>query len=243
MGQHSDKSINGDGVDMENAKILFLVTSHSSLGTTDEKTGVWLEELAAPYYVFGDAGYEVHISSVAGGPVPIDPKSLQKEGTNPPPVDRFLQDVEAKEKIRYTNSTTAFEATDYVAIFLPGGHGTMWDLPNSCDLARLIYDFYVSGKPVAAVCHGPVGLTSVCKQDGEPLVKGLRVTGFTNAEEDAVGLTKIVPFLLENRLRELGAEVVNAPDFEAHTVVDGNLVTGQNPASSEAAAKDVLALL
>jgi len=228
---------------MKNAKILFVVTSHSSLGTTDEKTGVWFEELAAPYYVFSDAGYEVHITSVAGGPVPIDPRSLQKEGTNPPSVDRFLQDSNAREKIRYTNSTATITATDYAAIFLPGGHGTMWDLPNSCDLARLINDFYVAGKPVAAVCHGPAGLTSVCKQDGDPLVKGLRVTGFTNAEEDAVGLTKIVPFLLESRLRELGAEVENAPNFEAHTVVDGNLVTGQNPASSVAAAKDVLALL
>jgi len=224
-------------------KILFVVTSHSILGTSKKTTGVWLEELATPYYAFTDAGYEVHIASVAGGPVPIDPASLQSKGENPESVERFLDDAISREQIRYTNSTTSLKAEDFDAVFLPGGHGTMWDLPNSCDLARVIMDFYAAGKPVAAVCHGPAGLIGSLKANGEPLVKGLKVTGFTNAEEAAVELTEVVPFLLENRLKELGATLVNADNFQPNTIIDGNLVTGQNPQSSAGTANAVLILL
>lgn len=228
---------------MTKKKVLFVVTSHSILGKTGRTTGIWFEELATPYYVFTDAGYKVRVVSVAGGPVPIDPESLLKDGNNPPSVERFLQDSSAKDQIRYSNSTTSLNIEDYEAIFLPGGHGTMWDLPNSCDLARLVMGFYAAGKPVGAVCHGPAGLIGSCKPNGEPLVKGLRMTGFTNGEEEAVELTGVVPFLLENRLTELGATFVNSDNFQPNTIIDGNLITGQNPQSSEGTANALLDLL
>ncbi|NJL48170.1 MAG: type 1 glutamine amidotransferase domain-containing protein [Leptolyngbyaceae cyanobacterium SM2_5_2] len=223
-------------------RILIVITSHAQLGDTGEKTGFWLEELASPYYVFVDAGADVTLASIQGGLPPLDPKSdlpdSQTESTR-----RFLADQQAVEKLRETLEIAHLSASDYEAIFLPGGHGTMWDFPTSADLTHLIEAFDQQQKVIAAVCHAPAALVPVQGQSGEPLVKGRRVTGFTNSEEKAVQLEAVVPFLLETRLRELGGDFQPAADFAAHIQQDGNLVTGQNPASSGPAAAAVLSLL
>lgn len=228
---------------MSAKSILFVVTSHGKLGKTGEATGLWLEELAAPYYAFIDAGYHVDIVSIAGGPVPIDPRSRADLGQNPPSVERFLADPEAMEAIEDSRSVGNVNGTIYAAVFLPGGHGTMWDLPDSHPLAELIAETYESGRVVAAVCHGPAGLVNVRLSNGDPLVKGREVSAFTDSEEAAVGLTKAVPFLLESKLAELGAIIRSGPDFEPFAVVDENLVTGQNPPSSEKVAQLVMGVL
>lgn len=218
-------------------KILIVATSHASMGTGGEPTGIWLEELTTPYYAFVDAGAQVTVMSIDGGPIPIDPRSLRPRGENDASVERYLADSALQSAIHTTVRFNADRAGDYDAVFLPGGHGTMWDYPTSAELARVVVTFLEQGKPVAAVCHGPAGLVSARGRDGAPVVKGRRVAAFTNSEERAAGLDRVVPFLLESRLRELGATFVSGPDFAPFAVRDGNLVTGQNPASAKDAAR------
>jgi len=222
--------------------ILIVTTSHSLMDSGDV-TGVWAEELATPYYLFRDAGAKVTVASIKGGPVPFDPRSISGSEPQPDSVQRLLADKATMDALQATPSVADLDALLYDAIFLPGGHGTMWDLAGSQALAQRILDLDARGKPVAAVCHGPAGLTHVRRKDGAPLVSGRRVTGFTNAEEKKVGLEKAVPFLLQDRLIELGGQFEAAEDFQPHAIRDGNLVTGQNPASSELTAKLMLRAL
>jgi putative intracellular protease/amidase len=216
---------------MSPPRILIITTSHADMGNPDEKTGVWLEELTTPYYAFADAGADVTLASIAGGPVPIDPRSTGDDSRKEESVRRYLEDVALQAKVAKTPAFTSLDHADFDAVFLPGGHGTMWDYPKSAELAALVSRFLEQGKPVAAVCHGPAGLTAA-RIDDEPVVKGKRVAGFTNGEEEAVGLTTVVPFLLEDRLRELGGDYQKGPDFAPFAVRDGLLITGQNPASA-----------
>lgn len=225
---------------MKSLMILFIVTSHNMLGDTNEPTGVWFEELATPYYALVDAGYDVHIASIKGGEIPIDPRSKEAAGKNPPSVERFLKDANAMEKITASTAVNTVDAKQYAAIFLPGGHGTMWDYPNNDTLAKIVAKTLEEGRIVAAVCHGPAGLVSAKNAQGESIIKGKKVTGFTNAEEAAVALTDKVPFLLETRLKELGAEYSSIGNFEPYAVQDDNLITGQNPASSQAVAQKII---
>lgn len=218
-------------------KILIITTSHSALGTGGEQTGLWLSELTTPYYAFADAGAEVTIASIGGGAVPIDPRSLKLEGDIEESVKRYHADQTLRTAIELTPKFTAGMADDYDAIFLPGGHGTMWDYPSSADLAQVVVRFIEHGKPVAAVCHGPAGLVEARLGSGDSVVKGRRVAGFTNSEERAAGLETVVPFLLETRLRDLGATYMSGPDFQPFAVRDGALVTGQNPASAAEVAR------
>lgn len=220
-------------------KILIVLTSHSQIGETGRSTGVWIEELTTPYYAFINAGAEVDLASTAGGEVPVDPGSLA-EADRPESVARFLADTPAVEKLRDSLKVDNLSADRYDAIFLPGGHGTMSDLPESTALAGLLTTSFAKGKVISAVCHGPAGLVNAKDSDGKPLVSGRKVSAFTNSEEEAAGLTHAVPFLLETRLRELGALYERGPDFKPHAVRDGNLVTGQNPSSSTRVAELVL---
>ena len=222
-------------------KILMVLTSHDQLGDTGRKTGFWLEEFAAPYYVFKDAGAQIVLASPKGGQPPLDPKSdepdAQTEATR-----RFRADAKAVEALAHTQPLAEAAKAQYDAVFYPGGHGPLWDLAEDADSAALIERTYAAGKPVGAVCHGPAVFRHT-RFKGEPLVRGKRVTGFTNGEEAAVGLTEVVPFLVEDMLKAHGAEYSKKADFQPYAVTDGNLVTGQNPASSVDAAKAVLALL
>ncbi|WP_299685633.1 type 1 glutamine amidotransferase domain-containing protein [uncultured Tateyamaria sp.] len=227
---------------MTNPRILIVLTSHDQLGDTGEKTGFWLEEFAAPYYVFRDAGAEVTLASVAGGQPPVDPKSALPEWQSDQ-TRRFDADTAARKALGNTTPIANIDAGDFDAVFFPGGHGPMWDFPGNQTLAHLIEAFDEEGKPVGAVCHGPVALVAARKADGTPLVAGKTVSAFTNGEEDAVGLSDVVPFLLEDRLRALGATIRNGKDFAVNVVTDGNLVTGQNPQSSAEGARGILALL
>lgn len=224
-------------------KILIVTTSHNQLGDTGRPTGLWLEELAAPYYTFADAGAELTLASIKGGAVPIDPKSREPDGGVPASVERFLADPQAVAAAKSTLAIGEIHTLDYDVIFLPGGHGTMWDLPGNGALARAVGAALEAGRVVAAVCHGPAGLVSAKTDGGRPVVEGKRVSAFTDSEERAVGLIEVVPFLLEARLRALGAQVEKGPDFQPFAVRDGNLITGQNPASSEQVAKLVLEFL
>ncbi|MEO1686260.1 MAG: type 1 glutamine amidotransferase domain-containing protein [Cyanobacteria bacterium J06631_12] len=228
---------------MATAKVLIITTSHQNLGDAESKTGLWIEELTTPYYAFVDAGVSVTVSSIKGGAVPIDPGSEKADGENPPSVERFRADEQAQAAIANTPSIDEVDASDYDAVFLPGGHGTMWDLPQSDRLSSIVSETLARGGVVSAVCHGPAGLVSAKTAAGEPVVKGRKVAAFTNAEESAVGLTETVPFLLESRLRELGADVQCADNFEAYAIADGNLITGQNPMSSELVAQKVLSTI
>lgn len=224
-------------------KILFITTSASQMGDGGEPTGLWFEELSTPYYTFVDAGASVTLASIKGGAVPIDPRSLKPKGENEDSVERFLDDEAASRALKETLPITAVDVAGYDAVFLPGGHGTMWDLPESAELGDLLGKAWAQGKVVAAVCHGPAGLVSVRDETGLPLVKDRRVTGFTNSEERAVGLDQAVPFLLESRLRELGGRFECGPDFQPFALADGRLVTGQNPPSSALTAKLTLETL
>lgn len=224
-------------------KILMILTSRATMGTSGAPTGVWFEEMSTPYYAFVDAGVEVEIASIEGGQIPVDPHSLHPSGKNPASVERFLLDEGAMKKIAQARKVSEMTTDRYAAVFLPGGHGTMWDLPRSQPLASLLGKAWADGKIVAAVCHGPAGLVNVKDATGQPLVAQRRISAFTNSEEAAVGLTATVPFSLENRLRELGARYESGPDFRPFAVRDGRLMTGQNPASSEAVAKLVLEAL
>jgi len=223
-------------------KILMVLTSHDELGSTGKKTGFWLEEFAAPYYVFKDAGAAITLASPQGGQPPLDPKSAEKD-MQTAATERFSADKEAQAALANTVRLEEIAAADYDALFYPGGHGPLWDLAGDKASIALIETMYTQGKPVAAVCHAPGVLRHVRAADGAPLVAGKAVTGFSNAEEAAVGLTEIVPFLVEDELRKAGGKYSKGADWQAHVVCDGNLVTGQNPASSEPAAKAVLALL
>ncbi len=223
-------------------KILIVLTSHDRLGETGKKTGFWLEEFAAPYYVLKDAGAEITLASPQGGQPPLDPKSdepdAQTEATK-----RFKADEEAKAELAGTHRLAEVKAEDFDAVFYPGGHGPLWDLAEDANSISLIEAFAKADKPVAAVCHAPGVLRHVKGPDGEFLVKGRKVAGFTNGEEDAVGLTDVVPFLVEDMLKANGGDYEKGPDFQPFVLTDGKLITGQNPASSEDAAKALLGLL
>ncbi|MBV8551634.1 MAG: type 1 glutamine amidotransferase domain-containing protein [Acidobacteriaceae bacterium] len=222
-------------------KILMVLTSHDQLGNTGRKTGFWLEEFAAPYYVFRDAGAEVTLASPKGGQPPIDPKSDLPENQTPA-MARFKQDPEAQKALSQTLKLSDIKSEDFDTVFYPGGHGPMWDLAEDRDSIALIESFYNSGKPVAAVCHAPGALHRVM-YNGAPIVKGKRVTGFTNGEEEAVQLTHVVPFLVEDELKRLGGLYEKKGNWESFAIVDGRLITGQNPASSTATAKALLQLM
>lgn len=222
-------------------KILVILTSHATAGT--QPTGVWLEEFTTPYYAFVDAGAQVDVASIAGGAVPIDPHSIEAAGKNPASVERYLQDAPLRARLAASGKIDGLRAAGYDAIFMPGGHGTMWDLPESTTLARLLSDAWGEGKVVAAVCHGPAGLVGAKDEKGLPLVSGRRVAAFTNTEEVAAGMDRTVPFALETRIRALGARYESGPDFQPFAVRDGRLVTGQNPASSGKVAELVLQAL
>jgi putative intracellular protease/amidase len=218
-----------------------VLTSHDVLGDTGRKTGFWLEEFAAPYYVFRDAGVELTLASPKGGRPPIDPKSDLPENQTAA-MDRFKRDRQAQEALAHTRRLADMKSEDFDTIFYVGGHGPMWDLVDNDVSISLIESFYNACKPVAAVCHSPAVFHRV-KYQGAPIVRGKRVTGFANSEEEAVGLTHVVPFLVEEELKRLGGLYEQAPMWEPLAIVDGRLVTGQNPASSTAAAKSLLKLL
>jgi putative intracellular protease/amidase len=221
--------------------ILMVLTSHDKLGETGRKTGFWLEEFAAPYYTFLDAGAKVTVASPKGGQPPLDPKSDTPEGETDL-TRRFKQDPAAQAVLANTARLADVKASDYDAVFYPGGHGPMWDLAEDPQSISLIEAFYNAGKPVAAVCHAP-GVLHHVKFQGQPIVKGKQVTGFTNGEEEAVHLTKIVPFLVEDELIRLGAIYEKVANWKPFVITDGRLVTGQNPASSRPGAEALLKLL
>jgi len=223
-------------------KILMILTSHSELGNTGKKTGFWIEEFAAPYYTFLDAGVSITLASPKGGQPPIDPSSDTPENQTPA-VIRFKADKNLQKILSETQVLSTVSSKEYDAVFYPGGHGPLWDLSNDTDSIRLIKDFWISKKPIAAVCHAPAVLLNVKDEEGNYLVKGKKVTGFTNSEEEAVKLTEIVPFLLENELKSKGGIYSKKEDWASHVVKDGMLITGQNPASSEAVANELIKVL
>ena len=223
-------------------KILMVLTSHDELGSTGKKTGFWLEEFAAPYYVFKDSGAEVTLASPKGGQPPLDPKSAEKDFQTAA-TERFSADPEAGAALANTVKLENISPADYDALFYPGGHGPLWDLAEDKNSIAIIEAMYARGKPVAAVCHAPGVFRHARSPDGSPLVQGKSVTGFANSEEAAVGLTDVVPFLVENELQKNGGNYSKGADWLSYSVRDGNLITGQNPASSEAVAKAVLAQL
>jgi putative cofactor-binding repeat protein len=224
------------------AKVLIVLTSHDRLGNTGKPTGFWLEEFAAPYYVLRDAGVDITLASPKGGQPPVDPKS-DEPGAQTPAMKRFRGDPEAQRALANTVKLSSVSADDYDAVFFPGGHGPLWDLAEDRDALALVERLHAAGRPVAAVCHGPAVLRRAKDADGAPLVKGKTVTGFSNTEEAAVGLTDVVPFLVEDALKANGGRYSRAEDWASHAVVDGNLITGQNPASSEATARALLEAL
>jgi len=223
-------------------KVLIVLTSHSDLGNTGHKTGFWIEEFAAPYYVLADAGVEITIVSPLGGQPPIDPKSALPESQTAA-TRRFDGDAALQEKLAHTLKLTDVKVENYDAVFYPGGHGPLWDLANDTNSIALIENFYKQQKPIAFVCHAPGVLIKTKLPNGEPLVKGKNVTGFSDSEEEAVQLTKVVPFLLEDEFKKLGANYSKGPDWGSYVKVDGLLITGQNPGSSEEAAKELIKLL
>lgn len=223
-------------------KILMVLTSHDKLGNTGEKTGFWLEEFATPYYVFKDAGAEITLVSPKGGQPPLDPKSDESESQTPS-TERFKQDSNAQAALANTVLLSEVSSNEYDAVFYPGGHGPLWDLAKDSDSIALIENMFNAGKPVASVCHAPGVLRHAKASSGVPLVDGKSVTGFSNSEEAAVQLTEIVPFLVEDELKDKGGVYSSAEDWHPHAVTDGNLITGQNPASSEPVANAVLALI
>jgi putative intracellular protease/amidase len=222
-------------------KILMVLTSHDQLGNTGRTTGFWLEEFAAPYFVFRDAGVELTLASPKGGQPPLDPKSDLPESQTPA-MTRFKQDRAAQEALAHTTKLADAKAEDFDTVFYVGGHGPMWDLAESQVSIALLESFYNSGKVIALVCHSP-GVLRHVKYNGSPLVKGKRVTGFTNEEEAEVQLTNIVPFLVEDELKRLGAIFEKVPNWQPFSIVDGRLITGQNPPSSTSAAQALLKLV
>ena len=222
-------------------KILMVLTSHDQLGNTGRKTGFWLEEFAAPYFVFRDAGVDLTLASPKGGQPPLDPKSDLPEGQTAA-MTRFKQDKSAQQALAQTKKLADMKAEDFDTVFYVGGHGPMWDLAESRDSINLLESFYNSGKPIALVCHSP-GVLRHVTYNGAPLVKGKRVTGFTDGEEADVELTHVVPFLVEDELLRLGATFEKVANWQPFSIVDGRLITGQNPASSTSAAENLLKLL
>lgn len=220
-------------------KILMVLTSHDQLGSTGKKTGFWLEEFAAPYYVFKDAGAQLTLASPLGGQPPLDPKS-DDPAAQTAATQRFATDKEAQAALARTHKLGGIAAADFDAVFYPGGHGPLWDLAEDQASIALIEQMLAAGKPVAAVCHAPGVLRHARNADGSPVVSGREVTGFTNSEEDAVGLTQVVPFLVEDMLKQNGGRYSKLADWQPYAVCDGLLITGQNPASSEAAARILL---
>lgn len=220
-------------------KILMVLTSHGQLGDTGKATGLWLEELAAPYYVFKDAGAELTLASPAGGQPPVDPSSEQADRQTEA-TRRFRADAQATQALARTHKLADIDPEVFDAVFYPGGHGPLWDLADNEDSLRLIETLYAQGKPVAAVCHGTAALRDARGPFGLPLVRGKAVTGFSDSEERAAGLADAVPFLVEDMLKETGGEYSSAADWQPHIVTADNLITGQNPASSTGAAKAVL---
>jgi len=222
--------------------VLMVLTSHDQLGNTGAKTGFWLEEFAAPYYVFKDAGANVVLASPAGGQPPLDPKSdapdAQTDATR-----RFKADAEAQRQLASTVKLDSVDQQDFDTVFYPGGHGPLWDLAESRESIALIEAFERAGKPIGFVCHAPGALRHVKAADGSPLIRGRRVTGFSNSEEAGVQLTDVVPFLIEDEFQKLGGRYEKGEDWSSFVIEDGKLVTGQNPASSEAAAEALLAQL
>lgn len=223
-------------------KVLVILPSHDQLGNTGQKTGFWLEEFTDPYYKFIDSGYEVTIASPRGGKPPVDPKSTQKENQSGS-TQRFEKDKSAQAKLENTLVLSQVSAGDYDTLFLPGGHGPMWDLSSDENMKKIVEDFYSDKKIVSAVCHGPAGLLQATDRNGNSILKGKKITGFTNNEESAVGLTKAVPFLLENRMKELGGKFEKGQDFKPFVISDGQLITGQNPKSALPAAEKVIEIL
>jgi putative intracellular protease/amidase len=217
-------------------KVLMVITSHDQLGNTGRKTGFWLEELAAPYYVFKESGAEITLASPKGGRPPLDPKSNDPEFRTVL-TRRFEKDLGAEAQLDRTVRLDSVKQQDFDTLFYPGGHGPMWDLAEDQYSVKLIESFLAAGKPIALVCHAPGALRHVKTPDGKPLVQGKNVTGFTDGEEEEVGLTKVVPFLVEDELINLGATFSKVKNWGVHTVTDGQLVTGQNPASSGPTAK------
>ena len=228
--------------DNKKPRVAFILTSHSNLGNTGEKTGFWVEEFAAPYYALADKSVDITIASPLGGQPPIDPKSelpdSQTEATK-----RYYEDKELQEKLSKTIQLQHINPDEFDAVFYPGGHGPLWDLHSNAASLRTIESFIEKGKPVAAVCHAPAVLLKAKAPNGEPLLKGKKVTGFTNTEEEAVQLTEVVPFLLEDELKKSGAEYSKVEDWQAYAVRDGLVITGQNPASSEKVAEELLKAL
>lgn len=223
-------------------KILMVLTSHDTLGASGKKTGFWLEEFVAPWYVFKDAGVNVVLASPAGGKPPVDPKSSEPDAQSSD-TERFHHDACAQQALANTQQLETIDSSQFDAVFYPGGHGPLWDLAENKHSIALIENLFANGKPVAAVCHAPGVLRHAKKPDGTPLVAGKRVTGFTNSEEKAVGLLEVVPFLVEDELRNLGGNFERTDDWGAYAVADGHLVTGQNPASSAVTAQELLKLL
>jgi putative intracellular protease/amidase len=227
---------------MAKQQILMVLTSHSELGNTGEKTGFWVEEFAAPYYVFLDAGADITLASPEGGQPPIDPKS-ELPDFHTDSTRRFNDDKATQAKLAKTLKLSDINASDYAAVFYPGGHGPLWDLTNNASSIALIETFLKEQKPVAAVCHACAALLNANDSAGAPIVKGRAVTGFSNSEEDAVQLTDVVPFLLEDELAKKGGDYQKGDDWTSFALQDGLLITGQNPASSEATAEKVMAHL
>ncbi len=219
-----------------------VLTSHDRLGDTGKKTGFWLEEFAAPYYVFKDAGAEITLASPQGGQPPLDPKS-DDESAQTDATRRFKADAGAQQQLATTVPLASVRAGDFDAVFYPGGHGPLWDLAEDAQSIALIEKTFASKKPLALVCHAPGVLRHAKAPGGEPLVKGRKVTGFTNSEEEGVQLTQVVPFLVEDMLKANGGDYAKGADWAPFVLTDGTLVTGQNPASSEPAAKALLQLL
>ncbi|MGH9742281.1 MAG: type 1 glutamine amidotransferase domain-containing protein [Candidatus Acidiferrum sp.] len=222
-------------------KILMVLTSYDQLGNTGRKTGFWLEEFAAPYFVFRDAGVQLTLASPNGGQPPVDPKSDGPENQTPA-MARFKQDTKAQSDLAHTLKLADMKSADFDTVFYVGGHGPMWDLAESADSIAFLESFYYSGKPIALVCHSPGVLRHVTYK-GEPLVKGKRVTGFTNGEEEDVQLTHVVPFLVEDEMLRLGATFEKLANWQPFSIVDGRLITGQNPASPTSAAQALMKLL
>lgn len=226
------------------ARILIVLTSHTKVGSTEKKTGFYFDEMATPYWALVDAGHEITIASIAGGHPEYDPSSVKDDPLErPEPVARFLGDSQAMALLSKTARIDDVSPVDFDGIFLAGGHGTMFDFPKSEALATVVGKTFDAGGIIGAVCHGPAGLVAARRADGRPVVEGLRVNAFTDAEEQAVGLVEVMPFLLESRLRELGAKFEGTDNFKGHAVRDGQLITGQNPASAALVAEKMLEAL
>ncbi|MHA6345928.1 type 1 glutamine amidotransferase domain-containing protein [Roseivivax sp. CAU 1761] len=219
------------------SKVLMIVTSHSELGDTGNKTGVWLEEFTTPFYALTDAGHDVTVATLGGRRIPIDPNSEPSGDDEPDSVKRFRNDSTASVWIEGPTDLATHDPNAYDGIFIPGGHGAMWDLASSDELAKFLSTVWANGKILASVCHGPAALVNVKDENGNPVVKGRKVSAFTDSEEESTGLVDAMPFLLESKLRELGADFQGAPDWQSQAVEDGRLITGQNPMSSEKVAE------